>query len=654
MKNTHDTAGAAPATDRHPLDPLTREEIATTVGVLRGAPQFRTGMRFVGVTLHEPPKPRILAYTPDGEPIEREAFAVLLDPADGVTYEAIVALDAGELRSWRPVPGVQAAITLDEYVACEQAVRADARFQQALRARGIADPDLVLVEAWGIGAFEQARERGRRLVWTPCWVRDHAADNAYAHPIEGLYAIVDLNAMEVIRLEDHGAIPVPPEAGNYTPAAVGALRGDLKTLDIVQPEGPSFAVGGWQVQWQKWRFRIGFTPREGLVLHTVGYEDGGRERPILYRASYVELVVPYGDPGPGGYRRNAFDIGEYGLGPLTNSLERGCDCLGEIRYFDVELCTGTGEPYTVRNAICLHEEDAGLLWKHYDAPTDHAEVRRSRRLVVSSIATANNYEYAFYWYFYQDGTIEAEVKLTGIVLTAGVAPGESPDYGRLIAPGLSAPNHQHFFNVRLDLDVDGPRNTVCEVHTESAPPGPENPYGNAFAARTTPLLRELEAQQCVDPLAARYWRIVNRDARNRLGEPVAYKLVPGKNILPFAQADADILRRAGFITKHLWVTPYETSERYPAGDYPNQHPGGAGLPEWTAANRSIAETDLVVWYTFGSHHIVRPEDWPVMPVVRAGFSLEPDGFFDRNPALDVPPSRQGSRPLSLKDSAARG
>ena len=329
------------APGRHPLEPLTGDEIAATVRVLRAAPGFRAGMRFVGIALHEPPKPCVLAYA-GGKPPAREAFAVLLDPGDGVTYEVIVALDAGELRSWRAVPGVHAAITLDEYVDCEKAVRADPRFQEALRARGIADPDLVLVEAWGIGAFEQEEERGRRLVWTPCWVRDHPADNAYAHPIEGLYAIVDLNAMAVVRLEDHGVTPIPPSPGNYTPDAAGPLRSDLRPLDIVQPEGPSFTVEGWQVRWQKWRFRIGFTPREGLVLHTVSYEDAGRERPILYRASYVELVVPYGDPGPGGYRRNAFDIGEYGLGPLTNALERGCDCLGEIRYFDADLCTSSG------------------------------------------------------------------------------------------------------------------------------------------------------------------------------------------------------------------------------------------------------------------------------------------------------------------------
>jgi len=113
-------------------------------------------------------------------------------------------------------------------------------------------------------------------------------------------------------------------------------------------------------------------------------------------------------------------------------------------------------------------------------------------------------------------------------------------------------------------------------------------------------------------------------------------LMPGDNTLPFAHPESSIMKRAGFTRKHLWVTPYHPNERYPAGDYPNQHPGGDGLPAWTQANRAIENTDLVVWYVMNAHHVPRPEDWPVMPVAYIGFMLKPVGFFERNPALDVP------------------
>jgi primary-amine oxidase len=628
---------------QHPLDPLTKAEIEKAVRLLRAAPGFAPQMRFVTVALHEPPKDEILRFAPD-HPIDREAFAILLDPGDGATYEAVVSLSGESIRSWRHIPGVQPSITADEFEACEALVRADPRFREGLRKRGVSnlDLDLVAVEAWTLGGFEREEELGRRLVWTLCWNRNSPEDNPYAHPIEGLFAIVDLNAMEIVRIEDHGVTPIPADPGTYTPEAVGQMRVDLKPLEITQPEGPSFQIDGWELSWQKWQFRVGFTPREGLVFHLVTYEDGGRRRPILYRASCAELVVPYGDPNPSGYRRNAFDIGEYGIGPNTNSLELGCDCLGEIRYLDVDLCDNQGRPYTIRNAICIHEEDAGLLWKHTDVRTGHVEVRRSRRLVVSSIVTVDNYEYAFYWYFYQDGTIEVEVKLTGIVVTSVVQPGETPTYGRKVTSELMAPNHQHFFTFRLDMMVDGMRNSVHEVHAESPPAGSENPYGGALITRVTPFRREAEAQRVIDPLSARYWRIVNPTVHNGLGEPVAYRLMPGDNVLPFLLESSAFRKRVGFLSKHLWVTPFDPSERYPGGDYPNQHPGGAGLPAWTQTNRSIEDTDVVVWYTVGSHHVVRPEDWPVMPVVRIGFALKADGFFDRNPALDVPPSEHNS------------
>jgi primary-amine oxidase len=363
----------------------------------------------------------------------------------------------------------------------------------------------------------------------------------------------------------------------------------------------------------------------------------------MHRASISEMVVPYGDPSPMHGWKNAFDAGEWGLGRMANSLTLGCDCLGVIHYFDAVLATEAGEPYTLERAICMHEEDYGILWKHQDLHGGTTEVRRSRRLVVSFIATVGNYEYGFYWYFYLDGNIALEVKLTGIVSPMAVTPGDEPEFANVIAPGLAAPNHQHLFSARLDLDVDGPTNTVYEVDAESVPAGPGNPWANAFCQKATRLEHELAAQRDTDPRASRTWKITNPNVTNRLGQPVAYKLVPTMSTpTMLAAPESSVGRRAGFARHNLWVTPYAPDERRAAGDYPNQHEGGDGLPRWTAADRPIAETDVVLWYTFGVTHFVRPEDWPVMPVEYTGFLLSPFGFFDRNPALDVPPSSNGS------------
>jgi primary-amine oxidase len=622
---------------QHPLDPLTAEEIARAVQVLRADYPLSGRVRFATVVLQEPPKSVVLNFK-KGDPIQREAFAILLDNATATTYEAIVSLTEGTVTSWKKVDGVQPPIMLDEFIECENAVKANPEFRAALERRGITNPDLVMVDPWSAGNFGFEDEKGKRLSRALCWVRSSPTDNGYARPIEGVVPVVDLNTMQVLRVEDYGVVPLPPNPGNYTPEFIQDMRTNVQPLEIVQPEGPSFEVQGHQVRWQKWQFRLGFTPREGLVLYTIGYEDQDRVRPIIYRASLAEMVVPYGDPRPFHFRKNAFDVGEYGIGTLANSLKLGCDCLGVIRYFDAVMTNSRGQVVTIENAVCMHEEDYGILWKHMDWRTEQTEVRRSRRLVVSFISTVGNYEYGFFWYFYQDGTIQYEVKLTGILNTGAVMPGETPKYGSLIAPQLNAPVHQHFFNVRLDMNVEGMHNLVYEVNTEAEPLGPENPHGNAFFAKSTLLETESQAQRTIDPMCARYWKIVNPSVLNAMGQPVGYKLMPGENILPFAHPESSVLKRAGFMTKHLWATPYSPDERYPAGEYPNQSPGGQGLPAWTQANRPLTATNVVVWYTFGHHHVPRPEDWPVMPTAYIGFMLKPVGFFDSSPATDVPPS----------------
>jgi primary-amine oxidase len=623
----------------HPLDPLTADEVRHAVGVIAADARFEVDAVFVHLRLHEPEKAVVLAHEP-GAPVDREVEALLVPP--GARLEAIdvvVSVTKGEVRTWTVAPGMRPALLFGESMMAIIGVKENPEWQAALRRRGIDDFDRVQIDPWPAGSFGAEHEAGRRISRCISYVRAEHTDNGYAQPIEGVIAFFDQGAGEVLEVIDLGVVPMPEERGSYLRDAIGPLRTDLKPLEIVQPEGPSFTVDGNHVQWSRWSFRVGFDPYEGLVLHTVDYHDGDRVRPVLHRASISEMVVPYGDPGPMHGWKNAFDAGEWGLGRMGNSLALGCDCLGVIHYFDAVLATEQGEPYTVENVVCLHEEDYGILWKHHDMHGGTDETRRSRRLVVSFIATVGNYEYGFYWYFYLDGNIQLEVKLTGIVSPMAIVPGEQPAFANVIAPGLAAPHHQHLFSARLDLDVDGPVNSVEEINAEPEPAGPENPWGNAFRPHVTPLATELAAQRDVNPSTSRAWRVVNPAQRNALDQPVGYKLVPTVSTpTMLASPESSVGRRAGFARHNLWVTPYRADERRAAGEYPNQHEGGDGLPRWTAADRSLVETDIVLWYTFGVTHFVRPEDWPVMPVEYTGFVLSPFGFFDRNPALDVAPT----------------
>src|SRR6266849_5851684 len=430
----------------HPLDPLTAAEIERAREIVRTERPLGPRVRVIFIMLHEPAKKVVLAHRP-GDVVERAAFVVLVDSVARKTYEAVVSVSGGRVLSWEHVPGVQPAIVLDEFVDCEAAVRADPRWQEAMRKRGVTDLSLAMVDSWSAGNFGFPEDEGRRLVRALTWVRRHAQDNGYARPVANLLTVVDPNARRVLAVDDGGVVPLPPEDANYSPEAAGTRPG-LKPVEIRQPEGPSFELAGHEVRWQKWRMRIGFTPREGLVLHTVSYEDQGRERPVLYRASVADMVVPYGDPRSHYNRRCVFDIGEYGVGQLANSLALGCDCLGDICYFDAVVNDSRGNVTTLANVVCMHEEDYGILWKHFDWRTNYTEVRRSRRLVVSFIATVGNYEYGFFWYFYQDGTIQLEVKLTGIISNGATMPGEpAARWGELVAPQVYGPIHQHFFNV---------------------------------------------------------------------------------------------------------------------------------------------------------------------------------------------------------------
>ncbi|HXD67783.1 MAG TPA: primary-amine oxidase [Solirubrobacteraceae bacterium] len=623
----------------HPLDPLTAEEIGQAAAIVRRDRGVGERWRIASIELREPSKDVVRGWGP-GDSCERAARVVCWNRDDGKAYKALVSLTADAVLNWTHEPDGQPNMTVDEVHECDVAMRREPRVIEALARRGITDMGRVVVEAWAYGAHLLPEPYSdRRLGWADVWYRAEDGSNPYANPITGLHVVVDLNTLELLEVEDTGAIAEPDTMGEYIPRLVPGLqlRPDVKPLEITQPAGPSFTLEGNLLRWQKWSMRVGFNYREGLVLHTVGYEESGRVRPVAHRLSFAEMIVPYRDPTSEHYRRTAFDIGEWGLGFMTTSLELGCDCLGEIAYLDAVLHNSAGEPYTIANAVCIHEEDDGVLWKHVDEVSG-AETRRMRRLVVSFHVTVGNYEYLIYWRFHQDGTIQAEVRATGIMVTTHFAEGRQPPYGTLVDERTYAPFHQHFLVARLDLDVDGDANTVVCSESEALPVGPENPHGIALVQRERALRTESEGMQDYDWSVQRSWKVINPEVRNRLGGPVGYKLVPGDCFPAMLAEDSPVLRRAQVLAHTLWVTPFVEEERWPCGEFVVQSREDRGLPAWTAADRLIEDTDVVLWYVFGIHHITRPEEWPVMPVDTVSFWLKPVGFFDRNPALDVPPS----------------
>ncbi len=616
---------AAPAWSANPFLPLTASEIRQAVNIVNTSGRAPEGSHFSSISLLEPAKDAVLKNAA----VPRRAHVILYNYGLNQTFEADANLTSGALDSFKLIPGAEAAVSGEDSDRAFQITYRDPRYAAALHERGIADLNNVYGVAWSAGYFALPGTDQHRIV-REAFYYGGAGQNFYAHPIEGVFAHVDLTAGRILDFTDIDRdAPVSRQNFDFTPNVTGQ-RPSLAPLRITQPEGTEFTVKDNEVTWQKWHFRFGLQPREGLVIYTVGFEDGGKVRSVLYRGALAEMVVPYGDPSIGWYWRNSFDAGELGLGVTASPLRPGLDCPENCRTFDAVVADENGAPRTIAGAIAIYERDGGIAWKHGD------NVRRARDLVIGYLTQAGNYEYGFNWIFHQDGTLEVSVDLTGIMAVKGVPDNSHDPYGHIVGKNLDAVHHQHFFSYRLDLDVDGDNNRVVEMNSSPAPASEGNPQRNAIDMRHTPLLKELDARRRLNLDTSRRWIIENPGVKNALGQPTAYALLPGENAIPLAAPDSWVRKRAGFLDAHVWVTPYAPGEMYSAGDYPNQSHGGDGLPKWTAGNRSIDNNDIVLWYNFGITHNPRPEDWPVMPNYVAGFKLVPWGFFSRNPVLDLP------------------
>ncbi|MGZ8179520.1 primary-amine oxidase [Williamsia sp. SKLECPSW1] len=628
------TIDATPTTSAV-LGSLSADEIRRARELLGEAGALTPTTRFVYVGLDEPDKAEVLAHAAGQAPAPaRIVRALLLDIADGASSDVLVDLDSGRVEHRAiDVRAGQVPILDGEFEIVAEFLATEPRWIAALEKRGI-DPASVVVVPLSAGSYDLPGEAGKRIVRSFAFVQEHPKDHPWAHPVDGLCAYVDIIGHELVDLVDYRTYDVPAESGNFDdPAVAGPPLEGLTPIEITQPEGPSFTVDGEHIEWANWSLDISFDAREGLILRRLSYLD----RPVMYRASIDEMVVPYGDPSPNRFWQNYFDTGEYVYGRYANSLTLGCDCLGEIHYFDVVLADEQGSPRVVENAICMHEEDYGTLWKHSDVFTGSSEVRRQRRLVISFFTTVGNYDYGFYWYLYLDGTIELEAKLTGVAFTAAYPP-EGSSYQSHVAPGLGLPFHQHLFNARLDMTVDGLSNAVDEIDAATVPIGDGNPWGNAFTFTSTRIGSERDGARRANAEVGRTWHIVNTEKTNRMGAATGYALHAQQTPTLLADPSSSIARRAPFTTNQVWVSRYDKDERYAAGDHVNQSDGSQGVAAYMAADRPLDGEDIVVWHTFGLTHFPRSEDWPVMPTDYAGFTLKPYNFFDANPVLNVPAS----------------
>jgi primary-amine oxidase len=639
------THGAA----HHPLDALDASEILATTIILKNAGHVDDTTLVASITLQEPPKADVLAWK-SGDSISRRAKSVLRRNA--TTFETVVDLHSGKVESHKEVPGAQPFVTVPEILSAIEVTTSDPKMREGLQKRGITDYEQLFCAPRTAGNFGTKTERTKRIVKVDCFDIRGVRSDVFANPIEGLFATVDLDRGEVIDVTDLGVVPVPGGNSELDPASIGFQR-HVKPLVQTAPEGSNITLDGSIVRWQKWSFHLRWELREGVVVSLVNHQDGDRSRSVLYQGHLSEIFVPYQDPTEGWYYRNYMDEGDYGFGTTASALVPDADCPASAIYLSPVMSNAGGGADVLEKRVCIFELAPGEpVWRHYDFVTQALESRPAAELIVRYIATVGNYDYVLDWVFDQKGNITYRAGATGIDAVKGVAaqkladPSAAEDtaYGPLISPGRVGINHDHFLSLRLDLDVDGTANMFARnLLVPETLPAQAHRRTSIWTTKEEAPKTDTEAKFRLSYERPAMWHVMNMSRKNATGYPVSYMIHPRGNALMVMDPNDPAASRAQFTNYHLWVTPYAPEERYAAGDYPNQSEPGQGLPAWTSRSRDIVNQDLVLWYTMGFHHVPSSEDWPVYNLGWHEVTLTPYNFFDRNPALDVPPASSVDR-----------
>jgi primary-amine oxidase len=656
-------ASAAPT---HPLDPLDAEELLAVREILARSGRFSANAYFAWLQLAEPPKQVVTEFI-GGAAFPRKAQADVIDYDKRKTFNVTVDLRAKAIASLTDLGPLQPGLTDRDSTIARDLIDADSNVRDALLKRGFVIPgkisDSVGLRYMSIGVDRSLDHMSNRLMRI-LFSSDETGKTGTSPSLEGLMAIVDLYARRVVRLSDKpGATPAPVPHDPFD----AKLRQQTPLEPAPDRTGTrKIAIDGQLVSWGNWRLRYGFNPREGLVLYQIGFSDNGRVRSILHRASVSEILTAYADPGEFWSWMQIFDEASFGLGYLSAPARPGREVPADALTLSPLLPDDSEPRFSSRqlDRIYVYERDAGNLMLHRDG--DRTIHLRATELVIGSFVSLGSYTYGLNWVFRPDGSFAFETELLGVIVTKfvddggcatckAVAKGPEPDgrsrtvesagderYGGGVHSRLVGIGHQHWFNLRLDFDIDGSANSATESNVRrSAKPG-EDVNGAPFTVRHTIFGTAAEARRDINHETSRTWTVFNPSVATRTGRRNGYTLVPmGGTTSAFPRTRRQ--EPVGFTLHHLWVTPYRDGEHYAAGRYPGQaKPGYADTLHFYADASPISDRDIVLWYSMGDTHIPRPEDFPLMSGKKMSVVFQPDGFFERNPALNAATVNGGS------------
>ena len=629
----------------HPLNGLNTTELKAAYDIIQKSKYAYPNMRFAELKLKEPDKAKVWDTFIDNKPFTDHRIAVFNLLKGNTAIEGEVDLNSKEVIKWNVLENTHGMVLIDNFEAVQKAIENSADYRKALKKRGIDDVKKVIANPLTVGYFGGKDGLNKELnVLKVVSYLDTGDGNYWAHPIENLVAVVDLNQQKVIRIEEGSLIPVPMAPKPYVSKNT---KTPPKPLNMVEPEGKNFSISGQTVHWGNWCLHVSLDSRVGLQLSTVTYKDKGVKRKVMYEGNLGGMVVPYGDPELGWYFKSYLDSGEYGMGTLTSSINPGKDAPNNAVLLDAVIADYTGQPQVIPNAIAIFERYAGPEYKHKEIFGDQDASEERRELVVRWISTVGNYDYMFDWVFGQNGTIGINAGATGIEAVKGVktrtmhdaTAKEDTKYGTLIDHNIVGTTHQHIYNYRLDMDVDGGPNSFVHMDPVIKPTTDGGVRTSSMQIDTKVIDSEKSATEKFDPSSIRL--ISNLNKENKMGNPVSYQLIPFAGgthpIAKGAQFSPDewLFKRLSFMDKQIWVTQYNADERYPEGKYSNRSTHDTGLGQFIDNNQNIENKDLVVWLTTGTTHVARAEEWPIMPTEWVNTLLKPWNFFDSTPSLNI-------------------
>jgi primary-amine oxidase len=624
----------------HPMDALTAEEVVITAKVLRDAGQTDDNSQFGAMTLLEPPKEVVKTWTADKPLPDRQAFVVIR--RNKKTYEARVDVSNARLLGVTEQPGKHPIVLDDNWTRARDAFVKDQRFLDALKKRGLTFNKKILCTPNSAGYFPGENDSNRHILKVPCYSIADMLHPALARPIEGIMGVVDAETGEVLQVFDNGAVDLPsppPGYGDQLPKQKPAIARVGFSMEGI---GNLKLSGNLNVDWLDWKFHVRPDKRAGMVVSLVKFNDGKTWRDIAYQMNVSEMFVPYMDPDASWGYRAFMDAGEFGLGYLLSSLRPGVDCPETAAFIDVTLPNDTGGTYVRERGLCIFERPTGdPAWRHYSSGRKIVEGQPQLELVVRHIPTLGNYDYVVDYVFSPQGNIKLRVGATGFDAIKSVAardmdsPTAKQDtaYGTLIAPYTVAPFHDHYFNFRLDLDVDGQNNTLSRDVFVAGPAPNGGARKSLWTTKTQRFVKEGPVVSDHASMSGQVLRVVNPETLNGLKQHPSLWLNAHHDAQSILDADDPPQARAQFSSSQFWVTRFKPNELWAAGLYPNLNPKDEGLPAFVADNDDVAAQDIVVWYTMGFRHLTRPEDFPILPTFWHEMTIRPAFFFDMDPSM---------------------